>query len=81
MGPIQPILYFSCFRRYFREFRVMIFHLKNPIHETKVHQEIHTVIPGSLEGFAPGFANQRFALRLASLACSQVSFENLVANC
>jgi hypothetical protein len=24
---------------------------KNPRHEIKVHQEIHTVIPGSLEGF------------------------------
>ena len=53
--------------------------LPSPVHPHKKRKRKTTA--GSLEGFAPGFANQRFALRLASLACSQVSFENVVANC
>jgi len=43
MSPIQPILSFSCFRGFFREFRVMTMAIKkNPVHETEVQPKIHT---------------------------------------
>jgi hypothetical protein len=45
MGSIQPILSFSCFRGYFREFRVMTRPSKRiPYMKPKYIQRIHTVI-------------------------------------